>query len=157
MYDLKGTIEEQGEKFGIAVEQRVDTPVERAYAAWADGSMISSWFTEHQEQDLRVGGRYSNSDGDSGEFLEVEPERRIAFTWEQSQHTPGSWVAVDFIPDGDASTRVRLTHNNLHTRDEAMNLDEGWSWAVDSMKNYLEQGTAIRYNEWLARRAVSAS
>lgn len=152
MYDLKGSVEEENGAFRLVMEQRVDSPAERAYAAWADAAMISSWFTEHQEQELRVGGRYKNSDGDSGEFLEIVPEQRLAFTWEQAQHAPGSWVAIDVMP-ADSGAVVRLTHNNLAQRSDAENLNEGWSWALDSMKSFLEEGRPIRYNEWESARA----
>jgi Activator of Hsp90 ATPase homolog 1-like protein len=53
----------------------------------------------------------------SGRFLQVDPPRRIVFTWgweiERSPLPPGSSVVeVELIPQGDA-TLVRLTHRDL--------------------------------------------
>jgi uncharacterized protein YndB with AHSA1/START domain len=51
-----------------------------------------------------------------GEYVEVDPPRRVVFTWGwegDEQVPPGSsTVTIDLIPEGDA-TIVRLTHSGL--------------------------------------------
>ena len=56
-------------------------------------------------------------DGWATRFLQVDPPRRIVFTWgweiERSPLPPGtSVVEVELIPQGDA-TLIRLTHRDL--------------------------------------------
>lgn len=62
--------------------RRIAASVERAYNAWAEAEEMSRWFTSEAQQDVRPGGRYSNADGDRGEYTAVEPNRLLAFTWE---------------------------------------------------------------------------
>jgi uncharacterized protein YndB with AHSA1/START domain len=138
----------------VVAEREISVPAEQAYNAWADAALLSQWFTTNAKQDFRVGGRYSNDDGDAGEFLEVVPNERLKFTWEQPQHKPGSTVTVEFIPDAPDIVDVRLTHSGLRTEEDAASLQEGWEWALDSLKSFLESGEPIRYNEWASRKEM---
>ncbi|MBC8145765.1 MAG: SRPBCC domain-containing protein, partial [bacterium] len=54
-------------EYEVAVERSISVSAERAYTAWVDPAQISTWFTTNAVQDVRVGGRYSNDDNDSGE------------------------------------------------------------------------------------------
>ncbi|MEO5928319.1 MAG: SRPBCC family protein [Candidatus Kapaibacterium sp.] len=123
-----------------------------AYAACANPELLSQWFTTGAQQDVHVGGRYSNNDGDSGEFLEVVPNQRLKFTWEQPRQAPGSRVTIEFIPQGVNEVHVRLTHSNIETEEDLAGLEDGWRWALDSLKSFLERGIGIRYAEWTSGR-----
>lgn len=138
----------------IIVARRVDVPVETAWAAWVEPERISQWFSQDTEQDVRVGGRYRNGDGDEGEFLEVLPFRRLKFTWEQSDYTPGSFVVVDFLSLDDGATEVRVEHANVAC-DDAGDLELGWNWSIDSLVSYLETGTVIPFETWAAMRGLA--
>src|SRR5436309_1151947 len=78
------------------------------------------WIGEHAEIEPRVGGvfRVRMADGNvtSGELVELDPPRRLAFTWgwEGGGLVPpgSSTVEVELTPDGDG-TLVRLTHRGL--------------------------------------------
>src|SRR5688500_11683211 len=97
----------------VVAERSISVAADRAYAAWEDPAQIGAWFTTNATQDVRVGGRYSNGDGDSGEFLEVVPNERLRFTWEQPNAAPGTQVTVEFTPDADDIVSVRITHHDL--------------------------------------------
>jgi uncharacterized protein YndB with AHSA1/START domain len=137
----------------VVVERSISAPVARVYDAWEDASQIGTWFTTNAVQDVRVGGRYSNGDGDSGEFTEVEPGRRLRFTWEQPKASPGSSVSVEFTPDAEDITTVRLVHHDV-APEFVSDLQTGWEWALDSLKSYLETGTPIGHNDWLSRKEM---
>ena len=137
----------------VVVERSISVPAERAYAAWEDPESIGTWFTTNAVQDVRVGGRYSNGDGDSGEFTEVVPGRRLSFTWEQPKASPGSSVTVEFEPEADDITTVRLVHRDVAPEFVA-DLQTGWEWALDSMKSYLETGEPIGHSDWLSRKEM---
>lgn len=137
----------------VIVERSISVPVERAYAAWEDPAQVATWFTTRAEQDVRLGGRYSNADGDSGEYLEVVPRERLRFTWEQPKAAPGSNVTVEFLPEAEDIVTVRITHNGL-TADDVAGLQDGWDWALDSLKSFLETGTAIPYEDWQSRKEM---
>lgn len=141
--------------YQVTVERSMDVPVERAYRAWAEANEVSTWFTTSARQDFRVGGHYDNGDGDKGEYLAIEPNRHIRFTWENADHWPGTLVDVWFEPQGENASLVRVTHSTLPSADAIPGFNDGWSWALDSMKSYLETGKAIRYAEWEAMKKVS--
>lgn len=63
-----------------------------------------------------------------GEFVELEPDRRVVFTWGWAEHPevpPGSTtVEIDLIGE-DGGTRLRLTHRGLPP-DEVPIHTTGW-------------------------------
>ena len=97
------------------------------------------------EADVRPGGRFRvvfrTLDGgehdSSGEYREVEPERRLVFTWRWVL-TPEreTLVTVELrpLPEG---TELTLTHARFH--DEAVRDDhrEGWSGALAKLGTLL--------------------
>jgi uncharacterized protein YndB with AHSA1/START domain len=99
------------------------------------------------QADVRPGGRFRvvfrTLDGEehdsSGEYREVEPERRLVFTWRWVS-TPEclTLVTVELrpLPEG---TELTLTHARFH--DEAVRNDhrEGWSGALDKLESLLAQ------------------
>lgn len=149
---VRETMQRTSGTFATDVTRTIDCGIRKAFAAWRDPAHLSAWFTKKAEQDFRAGGRYSNADGDRGTFLAVEPPRRIRFTWENPNHHTGSVVEVRFARKEDGRTVVRLTHARLGTKAEAEDLRGAWSWAMDSLKSYLETGRPIAHEEWLANR-----
>lgn len=137
----------------VIVERSISVPAERAWKAWEDASQVATWFTTKAEQDVRVGGRYSNDDGDSGEYLEVVPGERLRFTWEQPKAAPGTNVTVDFLPEAEDIVTVRIRHDGL-PESEVSGLQDGWDWALDSLKSYLETGSPIGFEDWQSRKEM---
>ena len=121
----------------VRAARRVMASPETVWSAWSDPERLAGWFTEHAEQDFRVGGRYSNADGDEGEFLEIVPNRLLRFTWEQADYAPGSSVTVELVPTGNGGTEVHVEHANVAC-DDAGDLELGWNLSLDSLAKYLE-------------------
>ncbi len=138
--------------FRITVQRTVKTEWRSAWSAWADPALLSRWFTTNARQDFRVGGRYENGDGDSGEFLKIVPDKLIRFTWENKQHQPGSIVQVELAPQSKTRVVVRLRHEKLKTKKDADDLKQGCSWALDSLQSFLERGAPIAHADWLRER-----
>jgi uncharacterized protein YndB with AHSA1/START domain len=89
--------------------REVKAPPPRAYAAFTEPEHVSRWFMTEAEADLRVGGRYKNADGDTGEYLALDPPNQVAFTWENPTHCPATRVTVTFKPLADDSSTVLET------------------------------------------------
>ena len=53
------------------------------------------------------------------------------------------------MPEASA---IRLRHSKLKTKKDSENLKQGWSWALDSLKSYLETGQPIRHSDWLQKQ-----
>jgi uncharacterized protein YndB with AHSA1/START domain len=136
----------------IAAARHVSAPLEQVWDAWTDPNRLACWFTEQAEVDLRVGGRYRNSDGDEGEYLEIVPHQRLRFTWEQADYAPGSVVTVE-LAAADEGTIVRLEHANVAC-DDTEDLEIGWNWSLDSLVSYLHSGMGITFEQWAAGRGM---
>jgi uncharacterized protein YndB with AHSA1/START domain len=115
------TQEDQGR---VRIEMALPAPIEAVYAAWTQPEAMARWLTPtgsaEVEADVRVGGRFRVvmiGDGMSiqhtGEYLTVEPPRRLSFTW-QSPYTGAepSVVTVTLTANGD-STQLLLLHERL--------------------------------------------
>jgi len=97
----------------------VAAPPEAVFEFFTDPNKIVRWKGQEAEAVPAVGGIYRvNIDGHvtRGEFVELDPPRRVAFTWGWEEGGPvppgSSTVVVDLVPDGDG-TLVRLTHRGL--------------------------------------------
>lgn len=96
---------------------------------------LRSWMAKDVAVDLRPGGRWrwvhDNDAAASGEYVEVDPYRRVAFTygWESGPYAdmrPGSTtVEVRFEPSG-SGTEVTVTHTAVP---EAFRTAHGAGWA----------------------------
>ena len=105
----------------IEREVRVAARPETVFAYFVDPDRMRRWMGRTITLDARPGGAlridYNGEDIASGSFVEIDPPRRVVFTW--GWETPGdpvppgaSTVEVDLVPDGDG-TLVRLRHLGL--------------------------------------------
>jgi len=129
--------------FETSVSRTIAVPCDEAWGAFAEAKHLSKWFTKKAKQSFRVGGRYSNGDGDGGVFLAIDAPRRLRFTWEQPKHAAGSVVEVTITPKDAGRCVVRVTHGRLASQAEVTDLNPAWSGAMDSLKEYLETGKAL--------------
>jgi uncharacterized protein YndB with AHSA1/START domain len=134
----------------VQLEISVDASPETIFPFLVDPALASSWMGTESENDPRPGGIYRNKLNakviSRGEFLEVDPPRRVVFTfgWEgEDQHVPAgsTEVAIDLIPEG-ASTLVRLTHSGLPSEETKPDHAEGWSQYMSRLKVAAEGGDA---------------
>ena len=100
----------------LAIEAIVLASPERVYAAWLDGTEHSAFTGGEAIIDAIVGGKHSAWSGYiEGQFLELEPGRRIVMSWRTSEFEetdPDSRAEVRFSPDG-GGTRIEIAHTDL--------------------------------------------
>lgn len=114
----------------IEVEQRINARPETIFPYFTDPERYRRWMGVKTEFDARPGGIYRVHTVQGGvvlgEFVEVEPPRRVVFTWgwEGSTEIPpgSSRVEITLEPDVD-HTVVRLVHSGLPA--EALELHTG--------------------------------
>ena len=80
------------------------------WGALTDADRLEDWFANHVELDLRPGGgasfRWSNGEERHATVTEVEPERRLAFDWEDEG-------TVEFTLDDDVDgTRLVVVESS---------------------------------------------
>ena len=118
---------------------------------------VRAWWSPEQllpdsaEIDARVGGgyriRFCTSDGRehvvTGEFLELDPPRRIAMTYryavggEPDERNRTSRIEFDLVPT-IAGTDLVFTHTELANEASVKSHDWGWSGALDKLVHTME-------------------
>jgi uncharacterized protein YndB with AHSA1/START domain len=149
----------------ILASVEIMVPPERVFAALSDAEEITRWWghpdayrTEKWTTDFRVGGRW-RADGRGadgvpfhvdGEFLEIDPPRRIIQTWQPSWASgPATTVTYDLkvIPGG---TRLLVRHDGFKGNEEACaSHADGWimvlGWLADDISPKPPPDTAKFY------------
>lgn len=117
----------------IVLEQRIKASPSTVYAYLTEADRWKRWQGEAATIDARIGGIFSMTMGNGmnarGQFVELVPARRVAFTWgwvDQPGIPPGSTtVEIDLRPEGSDTVLV-LTHRSVP--DDEMPLQRaGWA------------------------------
>ncbi len=144
----------------IKVAVTVAATPEQVWPLWTTDEGVRSFFAPSSHIDLKVGGAYEiffdpsaptgQKGADGMTLLAVEPNRRLAFTW----NAPGTMpyvraqrtiVIVDFTPVGKDSTRVTLQHigwgSGKEWDDAIKYFEPAWNgFVMASFKRRMEHG-----------------
>ena len=104
--------------FTLDVQRTVTASAKKAFDTFLQAEHATKWFTKKAKADVRVGGSYSNSDGDMGEFLAVDAPKRARFTWDNKRHCPGTIVELTVRPAGRGNGAVGIAHSRLKSGKE---------------------------------------
>ena len=140
------------EPLSVTVTRVLPADPATVFAAWTDAESLKSWFfpgdvsVPEVRIDARVGGRFfiamrGNESGKNfdhqGEYLELDPPRRLVFTWRALfLDVPDSVITIELEPTGDG-TRLTLTHARIHDPDFAKNYTEGWGKILEAQARAL--------------------
>ena len=145
---------------GIAIKEvSIRAAPSKVFGALTNPTKLNKWFTTGARVDLRVGGRYTNSDKDTGRFLEIVPNRRLRFTWDNPTHSPGTIVEVVLTGEQGGCTVSLLHYGFRRTADfeHYSSRVSGWNWALNNLKAYLEEKPVVQYEEWLNNNRLKRS
>jgi uncharacterized protein YndB with AHSA1/START domain len=136
----------------LRIERTFQAPVERVFDAWTSADVIRRWWqaevgweTSEAEVDLRVGGvvrvvmRDPAEDADhggGGRYTEIDPPRRLAFTWLWDGDTRRTLIEIDF-EETDGVTAVRFTHSGLWDEQAVRSHEGGWGRILDNLERCL--------------------
>jgi uncharacterized protein YndB with AHSA1/START domain len=135
----------------LTLKRRIKASPKAVYAAWTDPKKIVKWFgpdsgpVEHAAVDLRVGGRYTvifrTENGEqhhvSGVYREVEPNRKLVFTWAwRTMPERESQVTVLIKPIGDGAL-LTLFHEQFYDEPARDRHEHGWTGCLDKLELYL--------------------
>jgi uncharacterized protein YndB with AHSA1/START domain len=137
----------------VRIERTFQAPAEAVFNAWTSEEVIRRWWqaehdweTTEAEVDLRVGGavrvvmRDPNKDveyGGGGNYTEIEPPTRLAFTWIWDGDTRRTLIEIDF-EERDGSTTVSFVHSALWDEEAVRAHEDGWSKILDNLARTLE-------------------
>ncbi len=139
----------------VIKEITVSTTTNRTFSALTQPRQLNTWFTQGAKVNLKVGGNYNNRDGDKGKFLNITPNERLRFTWDNPTYATNSTVEIH-LKRIKGRTVVTLIHSGFkHRKDfeEYASRTSGWNWALENLKAYLEHRRIIDYREWLKKNS----
>ena len=133
----------------LVIDRVFNAPPDRVFAAWTDTAQLAEWYgpegmkAEIFANDLTVGGQYSlvmkSAEGEyhlSGEYEEIEPPRKLVFTWKWKTSDETTRVTIELRPQGDG-THLRLTHTGFPEAEQASSHNQGWSSSLNDLERYL--------------------
>lgn len=138
----------------IVVEASVDASPADVFRAWTDPKVVKRWFGAAPDTlisatiDLRVGGQWCflehqsgvESSGFTGEYVTIERERRLVFTWvkfatsatgERTSTLP-SRVEITLLVNG-AGTDIQIIHSGIIDDEMRRGFALGWNRGISGM------------------------
>jgi uncharacterized protein YndB with AHSA1/START domain len=133
----------------LVVRRFIPVPRQRVFAAWLDPASLATWMRPTgmtdatAEVDPRVGGRFrivmtrgQEQYEHTGEYLVIEPPRRLSFTWasQATDHRPTT-VTIE-LSEREGGTELVLTHRQLPSS-QVESHRSGWSDVVRELQERL--------------------
>lgn len=117
----------------VELQVRLDAPPDEVFLYLTEPERYVRWQGMKAELDPRPGGVYrvwmDENTVASGEFVAVEPMRRVVFTWgwEGNDDVPPGSTTVELTLEADGSgTVLSLRHTGLPDGEAAAMHEEGW-------------------------------
>ena len=137
----------------LRMERTYRAPAQAVFDAWTSEEVLRRWFhaehdweTSEAEVDLRVGGAvrvvmrdpHAGAEyGGGGRYTEIDPPRRLAFTWLWDDQDTRMLIEVDFEEAGGMTT-VRFTHSGLWDEAAVREHEGGWTRCFDNLQRVLD-------------------
>ena len=145
----------------VVATVEIAAPPERVFAALTDPGQVVEWWgsddtyrTEHWSADVRVGGRWlgrgRGRDGQpysvGGEFLEVDPPRRLVQTWNYDWEGGQSTRLAYTLEPIAGGTRLTVHHTGFgERRDSCRSHGAGWEMVLGWLHDHvIGAGAAAR-------------
>jgi len=143
----------------VVAEISIAAPRERVFQAITDPQQAVLWWGQDGkyrlsefQMDVHVGGKWSCA-GSSvtmggpitvhGEFLEVDPPRKLVYTWISSWMPTTTEVRWELEAQGNG-TLLKLTHTGFAgNADQAKGHSTGWSLVLSWLQSFVEKGETV--------------
>lgn len=142
----------------VVAEIFIAAPRERIFQALTDPDQAVRWWGQNDkyhltqfQMDVRVGGKWSCSGSSlnmgnitvEGEFLEVDPPRRLVYTWISSWMPVSTKVVWELEAQG-TGTMLTLTHTGFAgDANQAKGHSIGWSQVLGWLQAFAEKGETV--------------
>jgi uncharacterized protein YndB with AHSA1/START domain len=137
----------------IEIRRRLQAPVGEVFRWWTEADRLREWMspvgTAEAHVDLRVGGLLRlvmRGDGivieHVGEYIEIEPPRRLVFTWASAfTGAEPSLITLELEPEGANATNLHLVHSRL-PESIVTTHRQGWGAMLDRLSGRLSEAAA---------------
>jgi len=143
----------------VTAEIFIAAPRERVFQAITDPQQAVRWWGQEGkyrlsefQMDVRVGGKWSCAGSSAtmggpitvqGEFLEVDPPRKLAYSW-TSSWMPVSTEVLWELEEQGSGTLLKLTHTGFAgDGNQAKGHSVGWSLVLGWLQAYAEKGETV--------------
>jgi uncharacterized protein YndB with AHSA1/START domain len=136
----------------LSFTQKVKAPPAEVYYAFTNATALREWLSDVASAIPSPGGRlylaWNNGYYASGEFADVRPGERLAFTWQGRNEPHQSQVQVRLTAQ-DGSTQVDLEHSGIGMGAEweqaIREIEYGWRTGLENLASVLETGEDLRF------------
>lgn len=136
----------------INFEQWVKAPRTQVYRAFTNATALREWLCDVATVDPKPGGRiylaWNNGYYSSGEFISVDVDEEISFTWNGRDEPEPTRVQVTHI-DQEEGTLIKLTHSGIGNGEQwskaAQEFTHGWQVSLENLASVLEIGEDLRF------------
>jgi uncharacterized protein YndB with AHSA1/START domain len=137
----------------IELVRSIDVPREEAFAQITSSLGWMEWLCHEARLDARPGGRlyayWATGYYAVGDFTAVEPEERLAFTWQGRGEPASGKVEVTLAPErAGQATGLTLRHSGFGSGGEWARLMEAmkgrWVEGLDNLVSVLQEGVDLR-------------
>lgn len=134
----------------VLIEQFVQAPPEQVYRLFTNATALREWLCDLATVSPQRGGRiylwWNGNFYSSGEYTDLVPDQKVAFTW-LGRGDPGpSHITVNLASQGDGC-RVSLLHK-VPTAKKWQGMAEGfakeWTSSLENLASVLETGKDLR-------------
>lgn len=142
----------------VTCEIFVGAPRERIFEALTDPKQAVCWWGQNDRyhlsefiMDPKVGGKWSTAGSSMrmgeinihGEFVEVDPPRRLAYTW-ISSWLPKTTEVLWELEVQNGGTLVKLTHTGFAgDAEQTASHNNGWNLILGWLQAYVERGETV--------------
>ena len=134
----------------IVASVEIERTPDRVFQALTTREIVDWWVnpgvfdTREWSEDVRVGGRWRASGvargapyALEGEFLEVDPPRKLVQTWHRLG-TPGAPSTLTYLLEPIVGgTRLTVRHAGIVAPDQRQNMSAGWCSSFDRLSEIL--------------------
>lgn len=132
---------------------------ERVWNGLFDSELTKAYWGHVNESDWRPGSRWEHvrADGSGavdivGTVIEVDPPRRLVFTWaspkDEGDEAKTSRVTIEVEPMGP-DTRLTVVHSELEPGSAMQRgVTAGWPAVLSNFKTLLETGRVMSEEQW---------
>ena len=135
----------------LSLSKTIKAPIESVFNAWLDPEMLAKFMIPGEgvtvpsvESDARVGGDFHilMKAGDkemphSGEYIAIDPNSLLVFTWQSSHSVDGSTVSLNFS-EVEGGTNVELTQVKFLHEEARENHLGGWTSILNALDSLLD-------------------
>ncbi|WP_051318771.1 SRPBCC family protein [Chitinimonas koreensis] len=160
----------QAAESGIELAVTVKAPVASVWQAWTTSTGITSFFAPEAEVEARPDGPFriiidpyaapGMQGADDMKVLAAEPEKLLSFTWNAPPHLPQARqqrtvVILRFAPEGEAATRLTLSHLGWGSSGEwpqaRAYFEKAWPNVLGQLQRRFETGQPQDWTAWRAQ------